>query len=795
MRTYLTFFLVMSGLFFSAQEKKTLQANLIQAAPKIDGILNEDSWLSANIATDFTEFRPNNGEKAPKKFKTDVRLLYDNEAIYIGAILYDDDPKKILREMGNRDRFVTADLFGVFINGYNDGQQEFRFFVTAAGVQLDAVATSNEDFSWDGVWNSKVSINDDGWVVEMKIPYSALRFPKNEVQEWGINFFREVKRNRTRYSWNYIDNNQGQITQYAGILKGIQHIKPPVRLALYPYASTYYTTKDGEDETDVKLSADIKYGINESFTLDAVLVPDFGQTAFDDIILNLGPFEQRFDENRPFFTEGLDLFEKGNLFYTRRVGNAPTGDAEILENEEETDSPSTVDLINALKISGRTEKGLGIGIFNGVTKKTYATLTDTITQQTRKELIEPLSNYNVLVLDQRFRKNSSVTLVNTNVTRNGHFRDANVTGLLFDLNTKENTYNLSGDFKYSYINDTENKTGYNTSLNFNETSGKYRYGAGFQMVSKDFDNNDLGINFETDYYDFNLYGNYRILKANETFNSFRLGSGIYTQFNKTSGKLMATNFNVFVNSTNKKFHYIGYGININPFKTYDFYEPRQENRYLKTPESYSFWTYISTNYNNRFAIDLNPFAGIMNEKGRGWIGMSIRPRYRFSDKLLLTYRFRYQNSQNGKGWVDELDDDTIIIANRDRNTFTNNITGKYSISNTMTVNLTFRHYWTYGEHDAFYALQEDGSLESHPTYDSNQDFTFNSWNVDLGYSWWFAPGSELSFLYRNAVFNDKEETIKDYNENLSQLFNEPMTHNFSIRLRYYLDYNKVKNWF
>lgn len=795
MKTCLTFLFIANILIFSAQEKKIIQASLAPTAPKIDGILNEDHWLSANIATDFTEFTPNNGEKAPENFKTEIRLLYDNEALYIGAILYDNEPEKILREMGNRDRFATADHFGVFINGYNDGQQEFRFLISAAGVQLDAVAAPNEDYSWDGVWNSKISINDKGWVVEMKIPYSALRFPKKAVQEWGINFFREVKRNRTKYSWNYINNNQGETTQYSGILKGIQNIKPPIRLALYPYTSAYYTTQNGENDTDTKLSADIKYGINESFTLDAVLVPDFGQTAFDDIVLNLGPFEQRFDENRPFFTEGLDLFKKGNLFYTRRIGNTPTGNAEALENEKEIDTPTTVDLINALKISGRTKKGLGIGVFNGITKRTYTTFTDTITQLNRKELIEPLTNYNVLVLDQRFRKNSSVTLVNTNVTRNGHFRDANVTGLLLDLNTKENTYNLSGDFKYSYIHDNQNKTGYNTSLNFNETSGNYRYGAGIQMVSKDFDNNDLGINFETDYYDFNIYGNYRILKPTKAFNSFYLGSSIYTQFNKSSGKLMTANFNAYINSTNKKFHYIGYGININPFKTYDFYEPRQEGRYLKTPESYSFWTFISTNYNNAFAIDLNPYAGIMNEKGRRWIGISIEPRYRFNDKLLFTYNFHYKNDQNDKGWVDKLDDKTIIIANRDRNTFTNNITGKYSISNTMTLNLTFRHYWTYGEHDSFYTLQKEGDLKPHSTYNSNQDFTFNSWNIDVGYSWWFAPGSELSFLYRNALFNDQEKTIKNYNDNLSQLFNEPITHNFSIRLRYYLDYNKIKNWF
>ncbi len=794
MKTYLTCILNLTILIFFAQEKKMLQAHFVQTPPKIDGILDEESWLCADTASDFMELTPNNGKKVPDKFRTDVRLLYDHEAIYISAVLYDDEARKILHEIGNRDEFVTADSFGVFINGYNDGQQEFRFFVSAAGVQMDAIASPYEDYSWDGVWNSRVSLKDDGWVVEMKIPYSALRFPKKGVQEWGINFFREIKRINTKYTWNHVDNNQGETTQYAGILKGIQNIKPPLRLALYPYASTYYITKDKEDEISFKVSADVKYGINESFTLDAVLVPDFGQTAFDDVILNLGPFEQQFDENRPFFTEGLDLFEKGDLFYTRRVGNAPTGDLETSENEEIT-SPNAVDLINALKISGRTEKGLGIGVFNGVTQKTYATINNTLTQESRKEVVEPLTNYNVLVLDQRFRKNSSVTLVNTNVTRNGHFRDANVTGLLFDLNTKRNTYKLSGDFKYSYVNDVEEKTGYNTSLYFDETSGNYRFGTEFQMVSKDFDNNDLGINFETDYYDFNAYGNYRILKSNKTFNSFKVAANAYTQFNTTTGKLMWANLNANVYSTNKKFHTINYGITINPFKAYNFYEPRKDGRYLVIPERYSFWTYLESNSNKAFSISVNPYAGIVNEKGRGWAGVSIKPQHRFNDRLLLSYNFSYNKDFKDKGWVEELDDETIIIANRNRDAFTNSITGKYSINNTLNVNLAFRHYWTYGEHDVFYTLLEDGELEHRPSYNNNQDFTFNSWNIDLGINWWFAPGSEISFLYRNSVSNDKEQTVKNYHDNLSQLFNEPVEHTFSLRFRYYLDYNKVKNWF
>src|SRR5690606_21355058 len=161
---------------------------------------------------------------------------------------------------------------------------------------------------------------------------------------------------------------------------------------------------------------DIKYGINDAFTLDAILIPDFGQTKYDDQILNLGPFEQQFNENRAFFTEGTDLFNKGNMFYSRRIGGVPSVDPDINENEEIIETVQNVNLINALKLSGRTKNGLGVGILNAVTEKTFASIKDTVSGETRKVVIEPLTNYNVLVLDQRFRKNSSVSFINTNVT-------------------------------------------------------------------------------------------------------------------------------------------------------------------------------------------------------------------------------------------------------------------------------------------------------------------------------------------------------------------------------------------
>ena len=199
---------------------------------------------------------------------------------------------------------------------------------------------------------------------------------------------------------------------------------------------------------------DVKYGINEAFTLDMTLIPDFGQVQSDNKVLNLTPFEVKYNENRPFFTEGTELFNKGNLFYSRRVGGQPLhyGDVEnqISSNEEVVKNPVESKLINATKISGRTKSGLGIGFFNALTKPMYAEVED---NNGNKREIEtnPLTNYNIVVLDQTLKNNSSISAINTNVTRSGSDYDANVTAGLFNFNNKKNTYNWYGKFALSQL--------------------------------------------------------------------------------------------------------------------------------------------------------------------------------------------------------------------------------------------------------------------------------------------------------------------------------------------------------
>ena len=785
-------------------QKKSLETKFTTEKIIIDGKINESAWQTVPIATDFVMFMPDNGKAIAQNKRTEVRVLYDNDGVYVAATMFDDDPKKILSEITLRDDIGTADFFGVFINGFNDQQQDFRFFVTASNVQNDSQASdaNGEDSSWDAVWASKAVITDFGWVVEMKIPYAALRFSSAEKQTWGINFFREIRRDRQKYTWNLIDAKIESTTQQAGILTGIENIKPPTRLFLLPYSS-FYANANGNQKTkgNLKGGMDIKYGINDAFTLDAILVPDFGQVRFDDVILNLGPFEQQFNENRLFFTEGTDLFSKGELFYSRRIGGPPTQDIALLANERILETPSATNLVNATKISGRTKSGLGIGFLNAVSEKSFATIKNDVTGELRKEIAEPLTNYNVVALDQRFRKNSSVSFINTNVTRNGAYRDANVSAMVFDLNTKANTYNLAGDFKYSHIKENGIKDGISSQLNFSETSGKYRYGFGGDVMTRNFDPNDLGINFQTNYYSVYANVSYRILNPTKVFNTFNSNLNWYNQFNLDSGKPQESNLRININTTTKKNHFVGFQLNFKPV-TYDYYEPRVNGRFMIFPERINGNFFISTNYNNKFAIDLRPGFGFVKEPGRNFLGMMISPRYRFSDKLNVVLNFDYNERNNNRGWVDNFNTDNnpntpndIVFATRLIATYSNGISAKYAINSDMNFNLSVRQYWSYAENNQYLELQDDGTFQDLNSYVRNRNSSFNSWNMDLSYNYWFAPGSVISVLYRNSSASFDREINKSFADNVGNILtNDLLNHALSVSVRYFIDFNQAKNW-
>ncbi len=787
----------------TAQPKKLLTIQRTAEAPKIDGILDDEVWKNAHIATGFVSSRPEIGKIAPKSERTEVKMTYDDNAIYVAAYLY-DHPTKIMKQLTSRDNFGQTDYFILVLNPNNDAQNDTAFYVFSSGQQADAIQNPSigEDFGWNGVWDSAVSIKDDGWIVEMKIPYRTLRFSDQKEPTWGIQFHREFRRSRARFTWNPIDPTQGYSGLYHAEVKGLKDVKPPVRLNLYPFTTGIVNNFDGDTETDLKFGMDVKYGLTDNFTLDATLVPDFSQAGFDNIVLNLGPFEQTFSEQRQFFTEGVDLFSKGDLFFSRRIGNRPSGTVELNENEEIT-IPSEVKVLNAIKVSGRTKSGLGVGFFNAITEKTTATITNALTNEKRNAIVEPFTNYNIVVVDQQFNGNSSVSLINTNVLREGYFRDANATALVANIINKRNTYSVSSNLRMSNVNyqNTANETGYSSYFKLAKIHGNFRYSLEHSFADTKFNNNDLGLLLRNNYNSFSSAVSYQTFEPSGNLNNYSIEA--YFNYNRLvqPNVFSQSNLGASYRATTRDLDGFGFRLDIEPGEQNDYFESRDGRPFIY--ENYvSTGGWLSSNYNRQFALDFSANMGTLFENGRALFTYDIeaKPRVRLNNKLLLIYQFYYDFANGERGYA-TLEDNQPLFGERNRQIITNSLSANYAFNPHNSLALSFRHYWdTVTYDDNLFTLLDSGRLTTDSGYttdsiSTNPDINFSTWNFDLSYSWQFAPGSFLTALYRNQLFNSDTITEYNYSESMANLFDQPIQHTLSVRVQYFLDFNSIKSVF
>lgn len=773
--------------------------------PHIDGILDEAFWQQAIPVSDFIQGRPI--ENSKPSFVTEMKVAYDNNALYVAAFMHDPAPDSILHELGNRDDMdLNADLFQFKIDPYNARQDAFVFGVWASGVQFDNKWT---DVTFNAVWQSAVAINNEGWIVEIKIPYSAIRFPKKEVQKWGVQFTRNIRRNREFDQWSYTPSGAGNPLNYWGNLEGISNIKTPVRLSMTPYLSGYaertpYIDHDGtivqQNSFSYNMGADIKYGIDDRFTLDLTLLPDFGQVQSDSKIKNLGFREVTYDENRSFFREGTELFSKNGLFYSRRIGKMPSGFYSVYDQLNSGDSvisnPSQVKLINAAKISGRTNSGLGIGIFNAVTADIYAVVQDSMGER-RKILTEPLTNYNILVLDQQLKNNSNVYFINTNVERDKTFQHANVSGLGFTFYNPKSTFAIDGIGNISQkLNKMEGMKdrytdllGYKYFIGARKCSGRTQFGVSRQVSNNGYYSSDLGyqaipnvVNSRVYIDFFQFKPNKFIREGNQTL-SFNYSSHYLTQ--------KRTDFSIDYNGFASLLSYnaIFGGAGITPLVSYDYNEPRIEGRYAKTLRYFYIFAGVSTDYRKKLALDLtqNMSNFLDHFKSEGF-NTDITLRYRVSNKLNIKYSFSFYFDPFNYGFAAIDDSGSVIYGGRKLHTYINRLAVSYIIKKDMTLSLIGRHYWNTGAYRKYFTIEEDGSFTDNDTYSENKSFNYNAFNVDFVYSWIFAPGSTFSLVYKNAIENEEPFKQTKFNTNFSNTLNAPQSNILSLKVLYYLDY-------
>ena len=796
---------------------RILEAKRMSGMIKIDGLLDDEAWKDAAVMTGLVEFRPKIGALEDPANRTVSYLMYNDEGIYFGGFCYERTRDSISTELKGRDGYGANDYIGIIFDTYNDKLNGFEYFVTPLNEQWDAkmnppsMMSDMEDFSWNAVWSSGAVITDSGWSFEMFIPFSAIRFGKKDVQDWGFNITRRRRKTEQQYTWNPIDPNvNGFLTQEA-IWKGLSNIKPPLRLQFSPYFSVYanhypYNNPDLDNwSSQVNGGMDVKYGINQAFTLDATLIPDFGQVQSDNQVLNLTPFEVKYNENRPFFTEGTELFSKGDLFYSRRIGGEPIHMYDVYDeidsNETVIKNPTESKLINATKISGRTQGGLGIGYLNSITSPQYATVENINNKEQRKILTNPLTNYNVLVLDQTLEHNSSVSFVNTSVWRSGSDYDANVSAGLFELNDKKNTYNLGGKFAVSnlvnYLPDGKTQTGLSHELHVQKTSGRYNFMLSQERTDTKFTSDDLGYFINNNYINHYLWMGYKWTEPRSWYNRININ------FNQNIGFLSKkiepidetyqfARFNVNANVQSKKLWFLGVFSGYS-FKQNDFYEPRTTGWFFKKGSSIDFGSWFESNDSKKYSYNVQLFTHKYLDFYDGfYLDLEFTHSYRFGNKLSVSQTIQYNPSYNNVGYVYVDGSADIDFAKRKVNTIEQVVNVKYNFNNKMGITFRARHYVSSVDNKEFFLLQRDGTLLPHPDFHPQVNQNVNYFNIDMVYTWEFAPGSFLNIVWKNAAQNDTNQVEEHYFKNLSNTIDGAGNNNVSLKVIYFLDYLRLQ---
>jgi Domain of unknown function (DUF5916)/Carbohydrate family 9 binding domain-like len=368
----------------NGSRKQILAHNANGSAPNIDGRLDDAIWQTATFTSDFLQKEPSEG--AQPSDRTEVAIAYDEGSLYVGVRLFTSDPSKLDMTLDRRDVQGRSEQFIVTLDSYHDRRTAYGFGVTASGVRFDRYNYEDveyaRDYSFNPVWDAHTSRDDKSWTVEMRIPFSQLRFSRAEEVIMGINFNRWIPEKNEDIYWIYVPRNETGWASRFGDLTGIKGVAPSRRIELLPYGVSNASVVDGDfdgnpftdgKETDFSGGADLKMGLGPNLTLDATFNPDFGQVELDPAQINLSAFESFFSDRRPFFTEGYQLVSGpngGSYSYSRRIGQAPGGPTP--GSWTYVDYPASTSILGAAKLTGRLSTGTSLGVMAAATDREWA---------------------------------------------------------------------------------------------------------------------------------------------------------------------------------------------------------------------------------------------------------------------------------------------------------------------------------------------------------------------------------------------------------------------------------------
>ena len=797
---------------FGGTSTKSVVAARTPVPPTIDGLLIEPQWRRAVPVSGFLQFDPVEG--APPTEETIVNVLYDDRALYIGVVCKDSDPSGIVHQLTRRDRTAQSDRFSVMIDSYHDQSTAYLFSGAVSGVKSDGLLSHDGlvyDIQWDAVWDFAAQIIPDGWSAEFSIPYSALRFARQEDEYiWGINFRRYIARKKETVEWVMVSRSEtppGTISSVSkmGHLSGIVDIQPPMHLEILPYhvSKLSFLSQPQPFKTEGEYAAnfgvDLKYGLTNNLTLDLALNPDFGQVEVDQAYLNLTVFETFFPEKRPFFLEGSQIFSFGNSFdntelrllYSRRIGRQPTGYAGA-NNYAETvftggyhfvEKPEITTILGAGKLSGRTHDGLEIGLMTSVTDRERARIEGFDGARSPLITVEPRASYNVLRLRQEVWSNSTVGGLISGSFKNGELPSLSG-GIDWKLRFDEGFYGLDGYIagsRASLYNDRAIE-GLSGRLAFGKLGGEHWIVfSAYDFSSRNFHIDDLGF-----YSQPREHGGYLAVAYKED-----RAEGIFLRYGLTVQSDQRWNWNG--NQTKNQieiapvFEFSNFWqLSLNYFYRFRAYD--DDNRGIvglyRRPADNTVNALVRTDARKPVQFSLYAGLSLFENNGKNYTLMlqsTIRPITWIEFQPSITY----MHTIGEEAWV------VGYYASDGRNLFGDrnvdhiDISLRGTVTFTPTISVQFFNQILFAEwrYDRLRKLITPVSFES--TDGAPLDFFYKVFNANLVFRWEYLPGSTFYLVWTQNRTGFKGIFGQNLLDDISNVFRVPMDNVILAKISYW----------
>lgn len=811
------------------------------SALKLDGDLDDQVWLAADVIADFKQRDPKEG--AEPSFRTEARVAFDREALYVAVQAFDPEPDRIVGHLTRRDNTSPSDWLRVIIDSYHDRRTAYEFAVNPAGVKQDKYYFNdgNEDQGWDAIWDVAVSKNTDGWRAEFRIPFSQLRFPGSQAPVFGFAVMRQIARLNEVSTWPLIAKSRNGFVSQFGDLTGLRLTAAPRRLELAPYTVAELKTEplptDGNPLVDTRnpgtqFGFDLKYALTPALTLTTSVNPDFGQVEADPAVVNLSGFETFFDERRPFFIEGSSAFSFDldcndgsctGLFYSRRIGRSPRLSPEV-SDEGFWDAPAQTTILGAAKLTGRVG-GFRVGALNALTGEETAVVADAGRQSTFP--VEPFTSYSAIRAKKEFANQSALGVMLTSTNRSlgdtgsplRILPDAAMTGGVdWDWRVRRK-YAMTGywagstlrgdpaaiaEIQQSTVHSFQRPdaghieldptrtalSGHAGQLAFSKISGeKVRFTTAAGFKSPGFDVNDLGFMRRGDQILQSNWIQFRYDRPRKHVRSFRWNLNQWSGHN-FDGDLLYVGGNVnahWVLTSNWAF---GGGVNVEPRGFDDRLTRGGPGGYFDG--GWSVWSYVDSD--SRKPVMVSWFLGGIRYK-YGTTQLDVEPSVTVRPSSALTFSagLRLTPATSAAQWVEQDGNGEYVFGRLERRTVSMTTRVNYTITPTLSVQLYAAPFVSTGDYTNFYRLV-DGRAKQFANryadygYDGNPSFNYRSFRATNVLRWEYKPGSSLFVVWQQGREDVAEYGDFRFGRDFGKVFSTPASNVFLVKLSYWLNF-------